>query len=86
MYGAAGGDASFRPDQRGDGDRLIASHLMTLIEHVEENIRLIESAIAGETSPGNPDAVAESSWTKSPWTKSSSWMTSRLAMPKPTRH
>jgi hypothetical protein len=59
MQNTTGGDASFRPDERGDGDRLIASRLVTLIAHVEENMRLIESAIAGETSPGNQDAAAE---------------------------
>ena len=49
MQNATGGGALVRPDDRDDNDRSIASNLVTLIGHVQANMTLIESAIAGVT-------------------------------------
>jgi hypothetical protein len=58
MQNATSGGASLRSDDRNDNDRSIASHLVTLIGQVQANIKLIESAIAREPSPGNQEIAA----------------------------
>ena len=58
MQNATSGGASPRSDDRNDNDRSIASHLVTLIGQVQANIKLIESGIAREPSPGNQEIAA----------------------------
>jgi hypothetical protein len=57
MQNATGGGALVRPDDRDDNDRSIASNLVTLIGHVQANMTLIESAIAGESVPSYQEAA-----------------------------
>ncbi len=57
MQNATGGGALVRSDDRDDNDRSIASNLVTLIGLVQANMKLIESAIAGESSPANQEAA-----------------------------
>ena len=49
MQNAAGGGASVQFDSRNDSSRAIVSDLVSLIEHVQASMKLIESAIARET-------------------------------------
>jgi hypothetical protein len=58
MQDAAGGGTSVETGSRDDSDRSIASDLAALIEHVQASMRLIESAIARETSSGSHDIAA----------------------------
>jgi hypothetical protein len=58
MQDAAGGGSSGGAGSRDDSYRSIASDLASLIEHVQASMRLIESAIARETSSGNHDVAA----------------------------
>jgi hypothetical protein len=59
MQNATGGGALVRPDDRDDNDRSIASNLAILIGQVQANMKLIEAAIAGESSPGNQEVAAD---------------------------
>jgi hypothetical protein len=58
MQDAAGGGTLVETGSRDDSDRSIASDLAALIEHVQASMRLIESAIARETSSGSHDIAA----------------------------
>lgn len=59
MQNAAGADASVQPDTRNDGFHSIVSELVCLIEHVQTSVKLIESAIARESSLGNHEVAAD---------------------------
>jgi hypothetical protein len=59
MQNATGGSTSVRSDDRDDNDRSIASNLAILIGQVQANMKLIEAAIAGESSPGNQEVAAD---------------------------
>jgi len=57
MPHAAGGDAAVQSDGRNDEHRAIISDLVSLIEHVQATMKLVESAIAGGTHPGDQEVV-----------------------------
>jgi hypothetical protein len=59
MQDAAGGSSSVETGSRDDSHRSIASDLASLIEHVQASMKLIESAIAHETSSGTDDIAAK---------------------------
>jgi hypothetical protein len=58
MQNAAGGGASGQFDSRNDSPRAIVSDLVSLIEHVQASIRLIEQAIVRESRLGNQEVGA----------------------------
>jgi hypothetical protein len=58
MQNAEGGDASFQFDDRNYNYRSIVSNLISMIEHVQAGIKLIESAIVQESPPGDQDVAA----------------------------
>jgi hypothetical protein len=53
MRNAAGGGSSVESNGRNDGRRAVVSGLVSLIEHVQASLKLIEAAIVRETPPGN---------------------------------
>jgi hypothetical protein len=53
MQNSEGGKASFQTDDLNYNYRSIVSDLVSLIEHVQASIKLIESAIARESPPGD---------------------------------
>ncbi len=57
MQAAAGGGVSSPSGDRNDGHHSIVSELVSLIEHVQASMQLLEAAIARETAPGNQDAA-----------------------------
>jgi hypothetical protein len=57
MQNAAGSETSAPSCERHDGDHAIVSDLVSLIERVEESVRLIEAAIARETCFGSQEAA-----------------------------
>jgi hypothetical protein len=57
MQNAEGGDASFQFDDRNYNYRSIVSNLISMIEHVQAGIKLIESAIVQESPPGDQDVA-----------------------------
>jgi hypothetical protein len=58
MLNAASGGASVQSDDRNGGYRTIVSDLVSLIEHVQASMKLIESAIARESPLGNQEVAA----------------------------
>jgi uncharacterized protein YgfB (UPF0149 family) len=58
MHNVAGG-ASVESDDRNDWQHEIVSDLVSLIEHVRASMKLIESAIARESSLGNQEFAAD---------------------------
>jgi hypothetical protein len=56
MPDAAGSDTAVQCDGRNDRHRAIVADLVCLIEHVQASMRLVESAIAGET-PGDQEVA-----------------------------
>ena len=59
MQNAAGDDDIARaPYDRHDVYRAVVSDLVSLVEHVQKSLRLIEQTIARETSPGSPESSA----------------------------
>jgi hypothetical protein len=56
MQNAAGDGIEIQPDDRNDAYRSVVSDLVSLIEHVQASLKLIESAIARETSLADQDA------------------------------
>jgi hypothetical protein len=58
MQNTAGGGTSVQSDDRNDSYRSIVSDLVSLIEHVQASMKLIESAIAGESPLGNQEVAA----------------------------
>jgi hypothetical protein len=58
VQNAADGDASVRSEAQNHGYRSVVSDLLSLIEHFQASMQLIETAIAQETSPGNQEVAA----------------------------
>lgn len=58
MQKAAGAGASIQSDVRDGGHRSIVSELVSLIEHVQASMTLLEAALARETALGNQEAAA----------------------------
>jgi hypothetical protein len=58
MQNPAGGGASAQSDRPSDSYRPIVSDLVSLIEHVQASMKLIEAAIAEETPFDNHDTAA----------------------------
>jgi hypothetical protein len=58
MQNAAAGDASIQSADRMDGHHSIVSDLLSLIEHVQASIALIEGTLAREAALGNADIPA----------------------------
>jgi len=59
MQNAAGDGIEMQPDDLDDAYRLVVSDLVSLLGHVQASLKLIESAVAGETSGGHRDAAAD---------------------------
>ena len=59
MQNATTGNAATPSADRNDGHHSIVSDLLSLIEHVQASITLIEGAIAREAAPGNQDNPAD---------------------------
>ena len=58
MQNAAGGGISAQFDVRNDSYHSIVSDLVSLVERVRESMKLIELAVAEETSAGNQELAA----------------------------
>jgi len=58
MQNAAGDDAELEPDAQNETDRSVVSNLVSLIEHVQASLRLIELAMVRETSLGGQESAA----------------------------
>jgi hypothetical protein len=58
MQTAADGGISSPSDVRNDGHHSIASELVSLIEHVQASMKLLEAAIARESAPDDLEAAA----------------------------
>jgi hypothetical protein len=58
MQNAAGDGIEIRPDDLDYACHLVVSDLVSLLGHVQASLKLIESAVASETSRGNLDAAA----------------------------
>ena len=52
----AGDGVAQAPDDQDDAYRAVVSDLVSLIEHVQSSLRLIERTIASETPPGSPES------------------------------
>jgi hypothetical protein len=59
MQNAAGDGIENRPDDLDYAYRLVVSDLVSLLGHVQASLKLIESAVASETSQSNLDAVTD---------------------------
>lgn len=59
MQAPAGSVATVQSEGRNESYHSIVSQLVSLIEHVQAGMKLLESAIASETAPGGEDAVAD---------------------------
>jgi cytochrome c peroxidase len=59
MRNAEGGAGSTRSGDQNDGRHSIVSDFVSLIEHVQASMALIETAIAAEASPGSQQAAAD---------------------------
>ena len=58
MQNAAGDAVVQAPHDQNATYRAVVSDLVSLIEHVQKSLRLIEQTIARETSPGSPESSA----------------------------
>ena len=58
MQNAAGDNVARAPHDRNDVYRAVVSALVSLVEHVQKSLRLIEQTIARETLPGSPESSA----------------------------
>ena len=56
MQNAAGDGVAQAPHDQNDAYRAVVSDLVSLVEHVQKSLRLIEQAIAGETPLGSPES------------------------------
>jgi hypothetical protein len=56
MQNAAGDGVAQAPHDPNAAYRAVVSDLVSLVEHVQKSLRLIEQTIAGETSPGSPES------------------------------
>jgi hypothetical protein len=59
MQNAEGGNASFQCDDLNYSYRSVVSDLVSLIEHVQASIKLIESAIVRESPSGDLEIAAD---------------------------
>ena len=57
MQNAAGDGVAQAPHDQNDAYRAVVSDLVSLVEHVQNSLRLIEQAIATETSPDRRPAA-----------------------------
>ena len=58
MQNAACGGIAIEPEHRNDAYRSVVSDLVSLIDHVQASLMLIETAIAREISVGSPEISA----------------------------
>jgi hypothetical protein len=58
MRNAAGDGIEFGPDGQSDSYRSVVSDLVSLIDHVQASLRLIEQTMARETSLGGQENAA----------------------------
>ena len=58
MQNAAGGGIALGPDGQNDSYRSVVSDLVSLIEHVQASLRLIEQTMVPETPFGDPENAA----------------------------
>jgi hypothetical protein len=58
MQNAAGDGIEFGTDGQNDSYRSVVSDLVSLIEHVQASLRLIEQTMVRETSPGSQENAA----------------------------
>ena len=56
MQNAAGDGVAQALHDRNDAYRAVVSDLVSLIEHIQNSLRMIERTIARETSPGSPES------------------------------
>jgi len=56
MQNAAGDGVAQAPHDQNAAYRAVVSDLVSLVEHVQKSLRLIERTITGETSPGSPES------------------------------
>ena len=61
MQNAASDGVAQAPHDQNDAYRAVVSDLVSLVEHVQNSLRLIEQMIARETSPETSPASSESS-------------------------
>lgn len=61
MQNAAGDGVAQAPHDQNDAYRAVVSDLVSLVEHVQSSLRLIEQMIARETPPETPLGSSESS-------------------------
>jgi hypothetical protein len=61
MQDAAGDGVAQAPHDQNAAYRAVVSDLVSLVEHVQNSLRLIEQTIARETSPETPPGSPESS-------------------------
>ena len=61
MRNAAGDGVAQAPHDQNAAYRAVVSDLVSLVEHVQNSLRLIEQTIARETSPETPSGSPESS-------------------------
>jgi len=61
MQNAAGYGAAPAPQHQNDAYHAVVSDLVSLVEHVQNSLRLVEQMIARETSPETSPAGSESS-------------------------
>ena len=59
MQNAAAAAVELAPHDRNDAHRAVVSDLVSLIEHVQTSLRLIERAIAAEISFGGQESSAD---------------------------
>jgi hypothetical protein len=59
MQNAAGGSAIVQFEGRNESYRSTVLELVSLIEHVQAGMKLLESAIASETAPGGEEVAAD---------------------------
>ena len=59
MHNAAADAVELAPDDRNDAHRAVVSDLVSLIEHVQTSLRLIERAIAAEIPFGGQESSAD---------------------------
>jgi hypothetical protein len=59
MQDAAGGGTIVQSEGRNESYHSIVSELVSLIEHVQAGVRLLESAIASETAPDGQEVAAD---------------------------
>ena len=58
MQNAAGDGAAQPPHDQNAGYRAVVSDLVSLVEHVQNSLRLIERTIEGEMPDGGPESSA----------------------------